>query len=258
LSSPETLLEATSKQLSPYRTGSGERFFVARGKAWVVAADGSQRAVPWREGDYPLFQAGRGFRMANKPGGATPPRYFDLERMRVFELEVDQQPVIRSGAWLAKPMQKLLFWPDTGATAPVRGFEHGESWGPLIDERRFAVYRKGEPRLSLLDPETGERSPLRAPAVGNAGLGWVGNPIGSHGGARTPSGAPIVQLNVDGQGTCLAKLAGDELVCTPCPTDGLLVLVACPDEDTVLAVVNQQTLERLRFGDPRREVLFPR
>ena len=32
----------------------------------------------------------------------------------------------------------------------------------------------------------------------------------------------------------------------------------CPDDETVLAVINIRTLERLHFGRPDREVLFPR
>lgn len=264
---PDRLVQETARGLSPHRTASGEIFYVARDQAWIVGSDGGRRSIPWKKGDYPSYRTGRGFRIANKHAGAPAPRYFDLERMRVFEFDADPLPVIRRGAWIAKTYgrrdpddqsSRRLFRPETGEFAPVRGVDRGEQWGPLVDERRFVIYRKDAPGLWLVDPETGERSALQARQLEGVSLSWVGNPIGSNGGARTPSGAPVFQLNMSNGGTCLAKLAGDELICTPCPTNGLLVLASSPADDTVLVIVHSRTLERLRFGSERRDVLFPR
>ena len=214
-----------------------------------------------------MYPVGRGFRIANKPRGAKSPRYFDLERMREFEFGFDPLPVIRRGIWVARTEGRRapgdrsrwrLFDPETEAFAPLRGLEEGDKLGPLIDDRRFVAYTAGKQALWLLDPESGERTRLRLPPLEGGGLLSAGHPAGSWGGARTPSGAPIVQLRFDtARQTCLAVIVNDELVCTP-PVNGLLELVACPGDDTVLAVVERRTLERLRFGSTEREVLFPR
>ena len=262
---PDGLLLEAAQELSPYRTGDGAQFFVQDERLWVVQKDGTREELPLAEGDYPFAPAGLGFRLANTSGTLTR-RYFDLNRRRVFELDVrNSYAVIRDGAWVSvgsgsmlvsgRQEEWRLYWPETGELAPVRGLNIGDKLGPLVDARRFVVYRKYQTGLWLVDPESGTRTPLAAPQlegkivkVNSRHLTqWLG----------TPSGVPIVRIDLGEEQVCFGKIVDEELICTP-PLLGRVDIVSCQDEESLVVVVKQRTLERLYFGRDDRQVLFPR
>ena len=258
------VLEDVARATSPYRTDRGDLFYLYGGRLFVEEPDGRRQELPWKKGDRPLGTSGRGFVITN--GSIGDGRYFDLTRRQTFEFDVESSnPIVRAGAWLSVTRSPAiegqlpwrLYWPETGAFAPVRGLEIGDKLGPLVDDRRFVVYRKDEPGLWLVDPETGRRTTLRTPVLDGEPISWVGSPVGVGNPVFTPSGSPVIQLNLTHRGTHVGKIVGDELLCTP-RAGGWIDVVSCQDEESVIAVVKQRTLERLYFGLPDREVLFPK
>jgi hypothetical protein len=187
---------------------------------------------------------------------------FDPFHRRVFERSVGG--IVRRGGWLvskrvpgSKVYERQLFWPETETYAPANGFHPEDQLGPLIDDRRFVAYRQGEPGLWILDPESGERTTLEAPDLENRAISRVRNPYPAFHGARTPAGAPILQVVLNTDDRRLGKIVGNELICVP-DLEDRVELLSCQDEDSILVIAEGRRIERRYFGSPKRDVLFPR
>lgn len=252
-------IREAARSASPYRTPDGARVFLFEDTLWLERSDEQLEQLPWRPGDIPHYATGYGFRIVNHVEEGLTDRYFDLTRLQTFEVAPKCSPTIRSGAWLIsvphKP-ERLLFWPESGAIAPIRGLREGERIGPLIDEVRVIVYRPGDSSMTALDPESGDRVALHAAESEGRRIMSVNEPNGMDL-VTTPSGATIVLLRLGDYGNCFAKLEGTELICTPYQESRYPRLLTCLDDETVIVTHNQRTIERHSFGKPGRLQIFP-
>jgi hypothetical protein len=167
---------------------------------------------------------------------------------------------VRRGRWLALdgrvgPPRYVLFDPDTFETAPVRGFYlRFVSW--MLDDGRVMTTDPETRRAIALDPETGDRRDLDLEADSTFCMG------------RTPNGSYVVAAFGSRDGRTrhsYARLDAKTLAVTPFPAlehawEGRLqfALVAATDEDTLVGILDERQIVRVRAGEDTVENLFPR
>ncbi len=207
--------------------------------------------------------------MVNEVGKLNNSIFFDPFRKRTFDSaeiyasspNLDRlSTCIRPGSWLVprglhRPREYELFDPDTRASTPATGWNAKDFLGPVLGDGRFLVVDSDG--ICIYTPETGARDRLtvRGELPGPVKYVW----------ASPWTNAPLSRfqpqfLSLDGhEFETLARLdvEHNEIV-TAHAARGRVRLVAYEDANTVLALEDQRTIVRLRFGTTDREVVFPR
>jgi len=189
----------------------------------------------------------------------TPRGYYDLARRRGFaarDLALRGERVwIRPGSWLTrKNNQYRLFDPDTNTLSPALGFAGVGDVVAILDDGRVVAACKGE-TLALIAPETGLVTKIATPpGFDKCGL-W--DPFRAP--VRTPAGKRVLCLvgntgGAENLACVFVRQDGDAFLPTV-SMRGLLTLLGCPTDDTVL-VHDDRAIYRLRFGSDAREEVW--
>jgi hypothetical protein len=250
-------LRAAQRTTTPLRAANGRRVWFLNQVLECDGRDGAVERLPWHQDDVAQFQHGFGFRF-HRRGQPMGHSFYDLTRTRVFtldgaELGLGNGPQIRAGEWVIGSVGSgwSLFDPERRTRRPLAGVTKTDCVGPVLDDGRMLAIVGGE--LTMLDPESGERTVLLLPAgckptrVADAGVHQL----------RTPSGQRLFLLMGD-QDPWLGRLEPDakRVAITRLPQSAQ-VLGAADEESAVIVRTNEVVLERLFFDGRAPQRLFP-
>jgi hypothetical protein len=234
--------------------------------------DGRERKLPGAATNHYWFRPiGLGF------SGET--SVYDCTRERVIHPppQIMNVEYVRAGKWLVHAVTSknlpsgLMLWdPDSDTLSPLLGVDsslvrvdhhtdHREYVIAMVPDGRLLVVSSGG-SLLLVDPESGARSELKAPAefATKCCFGWSRGFL--------PSGELVLTLNMlwtSGSRPGRALFARldwhhDQIAFAGPFEDVSGDLLGCPDRDTLVVVDDSRRIVRAHFDGRPTETLFPR
>jgi len=180
-----------ARSMAPFRRADGGRIWPFRGGWEQEMPDGTVAAIadlPWPGA------GGAGLGLV-----CSPTRVFDFARGRMVQVPPGCEVRVRPGMWLLSKAirdrrEHFLFDPETGELSPAPGLEGNDAPGPVHDDGRVFVADRARGRLSLLVPETGERSDVTVFDTRHELFTEVSDPAPCSWPLRTPGGARVVRV----------------------------------------------------------------
>ncbi len=257
-----TRLAAAARATTPFVLPGGGRAWLEGGSVVVEDGHGTRTTIPWPEGARPSWGYGLGLRWFGEDGKGYTGAVLDLTRHREVRLPMQKTVFVGPGWWWVEPTgfrSAPCRWnPDTGefrvVESPMR-----ERPTAMTGDGRFVFCGNGDgPRIAdtaLQNAEALTCDDGRTPSgVHSAAAFGMVVPA-----PRTPGGADVFlavfQDAANVPWRSFVRREGSLLT----PTTAVRAqvrLVAIPDDDHVLVIRDDRTLERWRFGSDEVEVLF--
>ncbi|MGQ0613883.1 MAG: hypothetical protein ACT4PV_09125 [Planctomycetaceae bacterium] len=238
------------RSMAPFRRADGGRVWPFRGVWQQELPDGSVAAIadlPW---------PGRGGAGLGFACDAT--TVFDFARGRMVQVPAGYEVRVRPGMWLLskaihRGREHVLFDPETGERSPAPGLGGTDAPGPVNDDGRVFVADQARGRISLLVPETGERSEVTVFDARHELFTQVSDPAPCSWPLRTPGGARVVRVAKESGVWWYARYdprTQSLLRATGAVGSGAteLDLVAFVDDDWFLVVRDHRELVRMKLG----------